>query len=161
MARRYGPDNEVCMGQGDDTLLFHDLRSQLLQLRHTSHYHGPSRPMHKDHASKCEFSITCPKLHDQGIDLLKQCIRVTYTSLGNHGAGGGGLVLPVRGENTDGTVVPSQTVDPRLDQNEAELGVLVLAVALEVLADGNGLNDQSVFRLRSMVGTAARWISPS
>jgi hypothetical protein len=35
-------------------------------------------------------------------------------------------------------------VDSRLDQNEAELGVLVLAVALEVLADGNGLIVQCV-----------------
>jgi hypothetical protein len=30
-------------------------------------------------------------------------------------------------------------VDTRLDQNEAELGVLVLAVALKVLADSDGL----------------------
>jgi hypothetical protein len=30
-------------------------------------------------------------------------------------------------------------VDTGLDQNEAELGVLVLAVALEVLADSDGL----------------------
>lgn len=30
-------------------------------------------------------------------------------------------------------------MDTGLDENEAELGVLVLAVALEVLADGDGL----------------------
>jgi hypothetical protein len=30
-------------------------------------------------------------------------------------------------------------VDSRLDENEAELGVLVFAVTLEVLADGDGL----------------------
>lgn len=30
-------------------------------------------------------------------------------------------------------------MDTGLDENEAELGVLVLAVALEVLADGHGL----------------------
>jgi hypothetical protein len=30
-------------------------------------------------------------------------------------------------------------VDTGLDENKAELGVLVLPVALEVLADGNGL----------------------
>jgi hypothetical protein len=30
-------------------------------------------------------------------------------------------------------------VDTGLDENEAELGVLVLAVALKVLADSNGL----------------------
>jgi len=32
-------------------------------------------------------------------------------------------------------------VDTRLDENEAELSVLVLAVALEVLADGDSLED--------------------
>jgi len=32
-------------------------------------------------------------------------------------------------------------VDARLDQDETELAVLVLAVALEVLAYGNGLED--------------------
>jgi hypothetical protein len=31
-------------------------------------------------------------------------------------------------------------MDTRLDENEAELGVLVLAVALEVLADGDSLD---------------------
>lgn len=31
-------------------------------------------------------------------------------------------------------------MDTRLDQNEAELGVAVLAVALKVLADGNSLD---------------------
>ena len=55
------------------------------------------------------------------------------------GAGSGALVLPGRGEDTDGLVVPSETVDSRLDQNEAELGVLVLAVALQVLSDGDSL----------------------
>lgn len=35
-------------------------------------------------------------------------------------------------------------MDPRLDENEAELGVLVVAVALEVLADGHGLLDEVV-----------------
>jgi len=32
-------------------------------------------------------------------------------------------------------------VDTRLDENETELGVLVLAVALEMLADSNSLFD--------------------
>lgn len=60
--------------------------------------------------------------------------------LGDEGGGGGGLVAPGGGQDTDGLVVAGQTVDTGLDQNEAELGVLVLAVALEVLADGDGLN---------------------
>jgi hypothetical protein len=37
-------------------------------------------------------------------------------------------------------------VDAGLDKNQAELGVLVLAVALEVLADGNGLVVVSIVR---------------
>lgn len=60
--------------------------------------------------------------------------------LGDEGGGGGGLVAPGGGQDTDGLVVAGQTVDTGLDQNQAELGVLVLAVALEVLADGDGLN---------------------
>lgn len=60
--------------------------------------------------------------------------------LGDEGGGGGGLVAPGGGQDTDGLVVAGQTVDTGLDQNQAELGVLVLAVALEVLADGDGLD---------------------
>lgn len=59
--------------------------------------------------------------------------------LGDEGGGGGGLVAPGGGQDTDGLVVTGQTVDTGLDQNEAELGVLVLAVALKVLADGDSL----------------------
>ena len=64
----------------------------------------------------------------------------------DEGGGGGGLVPPGRGEDTDGLVVTRQTVDTGLDENQAELGVLVLAVALEVLADGDGLADVSKIR---------------
>ena len=39
-------------------------------------------------------------------------------------------------------VVTGQAVDTRLDENEAELRVLVLAVRLEVLADGDRLFDE-------------------
>jgi hypothetical protein len=56
------------------------------------------------------------------------------------GAGGGALVPPGRWERTDSLVVAGETVDAGLDENEAELGVPVLAVALEMLADGNGLS---------------------
>lgn len=59
--------------------------------------------------------------------------------LSDQGAGGGGLVAPGGGQDTDGLVVAGQTVDTGLDENQAELGVGVLAVALEVLADGDGL----------------------
>jgi hypothetical protein len=39
-------------------------------------------------------------------------------------------------------------VDTGLDENQAELGVLVLAVALEVLADGNSLGKLSATRVQ-------------
>lgn len=57
------------------------------------------------------------------------------------GGGSGALVAPGGGQDTDGLVVTVQTVDAGLDQNEAELGVLVLAVTLKVLADSDGLDD--------------------
>ena len=38
-------------------------------------------------------------------------------------------------------VVASETVDAGLDENEAELGVLVLAVTFEMLANGDSLLD--------------------
>ena len=65
--------------------------------------------------------------------------RTRRTRLCDQGAGGGALVLPGWGQNTNGLVIAGQTVDTRLDENEAELGVLVLAVAFKVLADGDGL----------------------
>lgn len=61
------------------------------------------------------------------------------TSLCDEGAGSCALVPPGWWKSTDGLVVAGQAVDTGLDQNEAELAVLVLAVALEVLSDGDGL----------------------
>ena len=62
------------------------------------------------------------------------------TRLCDKGGGGGALVTPGGGKDTDGLVVTGQTVDTGLDQNQAELGVLVLAVTLKVLADSDGLD---------------------
>ena len=41
-------------------------------------------------------------------------------------------------------VVTSETVNTALDQNQAELGVAVLSVALQVLSHGHSLLDQEV-----------------
>jgi len=65
-------------------------------------------------------------------------------ALCDHGACSGALVLPVGLQNTDSLVVSAETVDSGLDENKAEFGVLVLSVALEVLADSDGLLDQHV-----------------
>lgn len=43
-----------------------------------------------------------------------------------------------------GLVVAGQPVNTRLDKNEAELGVAVLAVPVEVLTDGNGFLNEHV-----------------
>jgi hypothetical protein len=49
------------------------------------------------------------------------------------------LISPVRWQDTDGLVVAAEAVDAGFDEDEAELGVFVLAIAFEVLADGHGL----------------------
>jgi hypothetical protein len=67
-------------------------------------------------------------------NLRNQCPRLC-----DHGAGSGALISPGWWKNTNCLVVAGQAVDTGLDQNKAELGVFVLSVALEVLADGNGL----------------------
>ena len=66
----------------------------------------------------------------------------------NEGRGGGRVVLERWGDLLLGLVVTSKTVDTRLDQDETELGVLVLAVRLKVFADSNCFLDEmpKVFR---------------
>ena len=75
---------------------------------------------------------------------LVQCSQVDAARLGNKSRGSGGLVLEGRRDLLGLDVVASKTVDTGLDENHAELGVLVTAVALEVLADGDGLLDEVV-----------------
>lgn len=65
-------------------------------------------------------------------------------SLVDQSRGRGRLVLPVRRQDGNGSVVSSQSVDSRLDQNQSELGVLVLSVSLQVLSDRDRLLDQEV-----------------
>lgn len=61
------------------------------------------------------------------------------TRLCDQSGSGGSLVAPGWGQDADGLVVAGKTVDTGLDENQAELGVLILAVALEVLADSDSL----------------------
>ena len=63
---------------------------------------------------------------------------ISVAHLCDHGAGSGALVSPGGWEDTDSLVVAGETVDTGLDENETELGVLVLSVALEMLADSDG-----------------------
>lgn len=65
-------------------------------------------------------------------------------SLVHQSRSGGGLVLPVWWQHRDSSVVSGQSVDSRLNQNQSELGVLVLSVSLQVLSDRDSLLDQEV-----------------
>jgi hypothetical protein len=76
--------------------------------------------------------------------------RIWNLRLSDHGGSGGGLVLPVGRELTSGLVVTGKTVDTGLDKNQTELGVLVLAVTLKMLANGNSLLDELVQILRDL-----------
>merc|ERR1719193_1967462 len=71
-----------------------------------------------------------------------------YVTLGDKSRCSAGLVFPGGGKNTLGLVVPSQTMNSRLDQNEPKLGVLVLPIPLQMLANGDGLLDEEVDVLR-------------
>lgn len=115
---------------------------QLLLFQHSTILVWSVGPAHKGYGSKCMFfhknspnsgpwESSFPHLHN--------FLHHSTGALRDNGAGGGGLVLPGGREDTDSLVVTGQTVDTGLDENETELGVLVLAVALKVLADGDSL----------------------
>ena len=74
--------------------------------------------------------------------------------LSDEGGGGGGDVLPVRGELPGGSVVPGQSVDSALDEDESVLGISVSSVGLQVLSDGHGLLDEHVQVLGDLGGEA-------
>jgi len=78
--------------------------------------------------------VTHSKLHAKS-----QIVSITIKRLCNHGGSSSGLVSPGWWKDTDGLVVAGETVDTGLNENETELGVLVLAVTLEVLTDSDSL----------------------
>lgn len=56
------------------------------------------------------------------------------------------LVAPSGRKGADRLVVSRQTVDTGLDEDEAEFGVFVFAIALEMLPDGNSLGRVNIQR---------------
>jgi len=79
-------------------------------------------------------------------------LTISLMHLGNHGGGSSTLVPPVGRQLSGGTVVPGKTVDTALDKNQTELGVLILAIALQVLTDLNSLLDEHVQILGNLGG---------
>lgn len=79
-----------------------------------------------------------------------------FLVLSHQGGSRGGLVLPVGGQLAVGAVVPGEAVDARLDENQAELGVLVAAVTLQVLAHRHGLLDEHVKVFGDLGGESCR-----
>jgi hypothetical protein len=67
----------------------------------------------------------------------------------DQGAGSGALVSPGWWQNTNGFIVAGETVDTGLDENETELGILVLSVSLEMLADSDSLHNIKISRTKS------------
>jgi hypothetical protein len=59
------------------------------------------------------------------------------------------LLLPCGWELLGALVVSGQSVDSALYQNKTELGVLILAVSLQMLPHGDGLLDQVIQILRN------------
>lgn len=77
---------------------------------------------------------------------LKYLLNNT-SSLGRPLADQGGyedLLLPGRRKLLGALVVTCQPVDTALDQNQTKLGILVLAVPLQMFAHGHSLLDQVV-----------------
>ena len=64
------------------------------------------------------------------------------TSLRNKSRRSSGIILERRWDLLLGLMIPREPMDPRLDEDKTEFGVLVLPVDFEVLADGNRLFDE-------------------
>lgn len=71
-----------------------------------------------------------------------------FDCLRDKSRGSARLILPGGRESATHLVVARESVDSALDKDETELAVLVLAVLLKVLADGNSLLDEVVKVLR-------------
>lgn len=76
------------------------------------------------------------------------CTAVLFLNLGDQGTGVLGVVSPGGRENLGGLEVTRKTVDAGLNQTETVLGIQILAVGFQVLADSDGLLDQVVQVLR-------------
>ena len=58
------------------------------------------------------------------------------------------LLLPSRRKLLSSLVVTSETMNTALDHNQTELGITILAVTLQMLANGNSLLDQEIHIFR-------------
>ena len=84
--------------------------------------------------------------------------HIQHPRLCNEGRSSRRVVLERWRDLLLGLVVASQTVDTGLDENETELRVLVLAVGLKMLANGNSLLHKVPEILRNLRGQACAYI---
>jgi hypothetical protein len=68
--------------------------------------------------------------------------QTSQRHLSDQSRGSSRIILERRWDLLLGLVVPGEAVDPGLDQDKTELGVLVFPVGLQVLADGDRLFDE-------------------
>jgi hypothetical protein len=82
------------------------------------------------------YRITCdPSLHSP-------TSTPTPTPLRNQRRGRSGIILKCGCNLLLGLIITSKTMNAGLDKDKPELGIAILSVRLEVLADGNRLFDE-------------------
>lgn len=100
------------------------------------------RVVYRRNTSQCAASRATQR---RSRSTMPKCYHVVTPGGSSHQRGrGAGLVLPGGRQLLGALVVACQAVDAALDQDQPELAVLVLAVALKVLAHAHRLLDQVV-----------------
>ena len=65
-------------------------------------------------------------------------------NLSNHSRGSSTLILPVSRQLPGSPVIPSQTMNTTLNQNQSKLGILILPIPLQMLPDQDSLLNQHI-----------------
>jgi hypothetical protein len=73
----------------------------------------------------------------------KPCLPLLHLPTScNQSASSSGIIFESRGNLLFRLVIPCQTMDSGLDEDQAELGVLVLSICFKMFADGDRLFDE-------------------
>jgi hypothetical protein len=88
--------------------------------------------------------VRYPSYHENGVHFFNSLqqthfVPTTTARLCHQSACGSALVSPGWRQDTNRLIVSGKTVNTGFDENEAELGVLVLSVTLEMLSNCDSL----------------------